>query len=83
MHPKYLVEQFEALRFSNSRQTLMHVAMACYRTNVGKKVNIGLKFIESLFKNKFSMYLKDVDGLTPLGYILVDSVPKEAVFPIV
>ena len=61
----------------------MHVAMACYRTNIGKKVNTGLKFIESLMKNRFSMYLKDADDLTPLGYILIDSVSQEAVFPIV
>ena len=61
----------------------MHVAMACYRTNLDKKVNMGMKFIESLMKNKFSMYIKDADGLTPLGYILIDSVPKEAVQPII
>ena len=29
------------------------------------------------------MYLTDSDGITPLGYILVDSVPQDAVFPII
>ena len=83
VHPKYIIEQLQALRFSNSEQTLMHVAMACYRTCFGNKVNQGMKFIESLMKCKFSMYLEDADGLTPLRYILVDSVPQEAVFPII
>ena len=34
-------------------------------------------------KNRFSMYEQDADGLTPMRYILVDSVPQEAVLPIV
>ena len=64
-------------------QTLLHVAMAAYRTNPESKNNAGMKFIESLIKCKFSLFVKDSEGQTPMAYLMVDSVPKQAVVPVV
>ena len=59
VHPQFIVNKLESLRFSASRQTLLHVAMAAYRANPESKNNVGMKFIESLLKNKFSMFVTD------------------------
>jgi len=65
------------------QQTLLHVAMAVYRTNPESKGNVGLKFIESLIKNKFSMYLTDSEGKTPMGYLMVSSISEAAICAVV
>lgn len=92
VHPQFAVSRLEIKRFSNLKQTLLHVAMAAYRTDASRTSNVNkakgnnivsLKFIESLIKNKFSMYLPDLNGTTALGYLLIDSVPAHAVFPVV
>ena len=57
--------------------------MAVYRTNPESKGNVGLKFIESLLKNKFSMCLTDSEGQTPMGYLLVQSIPETAISAVV
>ena len=43
-------------------QSLFHMAMALYRTNTNKRINDGLKFIDSLIKSKYSMALTDSEG---------------------
>ena len=52
--------------------------MAAYRANPDSKNNAGMKFIESLIKNKFSMFETDSDDKTPLAYLMLPTVPKEA-----
>ena len=59
------------------------MAMACYRTSVDKKANVGIKFIESLLKIKFSMFLTDSEGQTPFAYLLIASMPKQHILPVV
>ena len=59
------------------------MAMALYRTNTNKRINDGMKFIESLIKAKYSMCLTDSEDQTPLSYLLVDSVPEEAVYAVI
>ena len=57
--------------------------MASYRSRPDTKGNPGLKFIESLIKNKFSMYETDSEGKTPLNYLLLESVPAPIVFNVI
>mmetsp|Transcript_16392 Transcript_16392/g.22178 ORF Transcript_16392/g.22178 Transcript_16392/m.22178 type:complete len:189 (+) Transcript_16392:309-875(+) len=83
VHPKYVVDRLQNLRFSSINQTLLHVAMGVHRTNPSAKGNPGLKLIESLIKNKFSMFLTDSEGQTPLSYLLQENVPEEALHPVV
>ena len=59
------------------------MAVGVHRTNPKAKGSPGLKFIESLIKNKFSMLLTDSEEQTPLAYILQDNVPEEALVPVV
>ena len=44
---------------------------------------IGLKFIESLMKNNFSMFAKDSDGVTPMGYLLTEAATEDAILPVI
>ncbi len=83
IHPQFVVQRLSEQRFSASRQTLMHVAMAYYRTNPHSKDNVGLKFMDSLIKNKFNMYLTDREGVTPLGYLLGSDIYPKWVSPII
>ena len=44
---------------------------------------MGLKFIETLVKNKFSMSVTDKDGQTPLAFLINASVGEDAILPII
>ena len=65
------------------QQTLLHVAIGVHRSNPDSKGNIGMKFVESLIKNKFSMHLTDSNDETPMDYLMTDSVPESALLPVI
>ncbi len=52
------------------------MAVAVHRTSPESKGNVGTKFVESLLKNKFSLYKTDSGDRTPISYILGDEVPE-------
>ena len=101
VHPKYVVEKLQEMRFSSQSQSLLHVAMGVHRANSYMKCDMGLafpsnasqqssstfsmglKFIESMVKNRFSLFVTDKDGRTPLGFLLAQSVSEDAILPVI
>ena len=59
------------------------MAVGVHRTNPESKGNVGIKFVESLLKNKFSLYKTDTEDRSPVSYILMDDVPESAIIAVV
>ena len=59
------------------------MAVGVHRTNPESKDNVGIKFVESLLKNKFSLYKTDTEDRTPISYILMDEVPESAIIAVI
>ena len=81
VHPQFLIDKLQDLRYTNMRQSLLHVAIGVHCslfTNMKGNCQASLQIINNLIKTGFTFDLTDAMNLTPIDYLFDQNADENA-----